>query len=672
MKALMLIMLLFSMPLYAQVNLDHYFSLSLEEVLKVKVTGSTLTPMNLKTVPAATTVFSHKDIKRLGLDSLNELMNLVPGFQSYRTSFSSQHYPYSSRGRRISPASSEILLLVDGQRVEESTTSGSAEVVPKFPLWRIDRVEFIRGPGAAVYGSNAMMGVVNIITRSNINEVSMSLGSFSRVKTHLLSTYSHSDFSVDAFIYLDQDDGDQFQVQDSFSSNRINTDDPSEVVDLNLKVKWKNTHLNLYHANNSSDNFYTFETLANGVNNNRAVISSVSLKHDFTWAGISAWAWLSYSQSGSGASGQSTAEGEFGGEGVSEPLSNDPLLYDFDFSGYNDTRLQWHNDWYINQKQQLQFGIELRKIQGPAISLFSNYDLGALADEDYPIRHVDDLSIGTLIQKKSNRDIIGLYGQHQYQILADSQLTVSLRYDNFAGVGEQLSPRLGWVHELSANHSIKFIYGSAFRAPTENELNLQSNTTLLGNKNLKPETVQNVDLIWVGQWSNKALSLGYFESHFYNSIVQVNIDGRASQYQNIKVVPVKGFEFELTHYLADAWMLRTGYTHILENAELSSREADTLASFILNYQLNKLNANWVATYHGEREMPVDSNNNLKLNAYWQFFTKVSYQFNDQSQFFVQVKNILDKKYLTPSSDEGVSEGIPNRGREILSGFSFQF
>ncbi|NIQ15888.1 MAG: TonB-dependent receptor plug domain-containing protein, partial [Candidatus Dadabacteria bacterium] len=62
----------------------------------------------LKTVPSAVTVFTHDEIKRMGLDSLDELMNLVPGFQSYRTSSLSLHPSLSSRGRRIGFTASEI------------------------------------------------------------------------------------------------------------------------------------------------------------------------------------------------------------------------------------------------------------------------------------------------------------------------------------------------------------------------------------------------------------------------------------------------------------------------------------------------------------------------------------------------------------------------------------
>ena len=204
-RLILVSLLLLATPLYAQENMEDLLSMSLEELLQIKVTGSTLTAENIKTVPSAVTVFSHEEIKRMGMDTLDELMNLVPGFQSYRSSFSSMLYPFSSRGRRIALPASEILIMVDGQRLDEPRTSGSAVIVPKFPLMNIERVEFIRGPGAAVYGSNAMMGVVNIITRSNNNELSASYGSFNRRQMYLQSSAQINDVMVDTFAHIEAD-----------------------------------------------------------------------------------------------------------------------------------------------------------------------------------------------------------------------------------------------------------------------------------------------------------------------------------------------------------------------------------------------------------------------------------------------------------------------------------
>lgn len=158
------------------------YALSIEELFDLNVTGSTLSTENLKTVPSAVTVFEYKEIKRLAVSSLDELMPLVPGFQAYRSSSSSLHTQVSSRGRRIGNTASEILILIDGQRIEDPRASGSTVVMPKIPLSHIEKVEFIRGPGASIYGSNAMMGIINIYTRTNNNEIGLSYGSFNQKK----------------------------------------------------------------------------------------------------------------------------------------------------------------------------------------------------------------------------------------------------------------------------------------------------------------------------------------------------------------------------------------------------------------------------------------------------------------------------------------------------------
>lgn len=289
--------LLLTSPLFAQAEPEDFFSMSLEELLQVEITGSTRTTENIKTVPSAVTVFTYQEIKNMGLDTLDELMNLVPGFQSYRTSFSSMLYPFSSRGRRIALPASEILLMVDGQRLEEPRTSGSALVIPKFPLMHIERVEFIRGPGAAVYGSNAMMGVINIITRSNVNELSIGYGSFNRKQLYMESSSQIGETTLDVFAHIEDDDGDDYNLQDTFSPDRIDTNDPRKIANLNIKLDWHNTQLDIQHNQFKSENFYEADGISNDFNERNGQLSSIALQQDFKWQSVTSYARLSYSLS---------------------------------------------------------------------------------------------------------------------------------------------------------------------------------------------------------------------------------------------------------------------------------------------------------------------------------------------------------------------------------------
>ena len=223
MRKTLLLLLFIASPLYSQSELIDLYSLSLEQLLKIKVTGSTLTPESFRIVPAAVSVFSYEELSRMGLDTLDELMNLVPGFQSYRSSIGPMQSPFSSRGRRIGIPAAEILIVLDGHRVDEPRTSGSANIIPKYPLMNIERIEFIRGPGAAVYGSNAMMGVVNIITRTDANEVSLGYGNLHHRKAFLQTSHQIGEIEASLFAHIEADDGDEYSVSDTFSADTITT-----------------------------------------------------------------------------------------------------------------------------------------------------------------------------------------------------------------------------------------------------------------------------------------------------------------------------------------------------------------------------------------------------------------------------------------------------------------
>lgn len=669
-KQLLLLPFLMASQLYASDESMDVFSLSLDELTSVDITGSTLTSETLKTVPAAVTVYHYQELQRLGLDTLDELMNLVPGFQSYRDS--ALHYPFSARGRRIASPSSEILVMVDGHRLEDSRNSGSAGIAPKFQLAQIERVEFIRGPGAAVYGSNAMTGVINIITLTGLNELSAGYGSYNRRQAHVLTSYQIGYIDLDLFAHMEADDGDNYQVQDTFSSNQIKTDDPREIASVNLKLRWFDTHINLQHSQFKVENFYELNNISNDLNKRESQLSAISLKQNFYWQNVHSFAWLSYNISDTRISAQNTAPGDL--LVASGGASSDALTGTLNYSKHSEIRTQWHNDWKINPNSSFQWGLEYRHINAPESKVRSNFDVGALANSNFPIEYYGSQQGTTPVQTKSTRDISGLYSQYLKQLFESTHLTLGLRYDNFSGIGSKVSPRLALVQAISEQHNIKLLYGEAFRAPSESELNLANNPLLLGNPALKPETIQTWELVWVAQWAQTGLSLGYFESRYEDSIVRASLNNNIQQFQNIDQDPTKGFEFELSHEINSRWFVRSSYTYRHKKPDLSFREADQLASLILNYQQSRWNINLIGNYQSEREMPTQGSNDtrISLNGYWQFFGKLSYSFTPNLHAFLQAKNLLDKDFATPASSTRLTDGIPNRGQEVLSGITWTF
>ncbi len=677
MKRLLLVFLLLTTPpLSAQEDMNDFLSMSLDELLQVEITSSTLTPEKLKTVPSAVTVFTHEEIKRLGLDKLGELMNLVPGFQSYQSSGSSLETPFSSRGRRIGGTTAEILILIDGQRFDSPRSSGSSILAPTYPLQYIEKIEFIRGPGAAVYGSNAMMGMINITTRSNVNQLSVGYGSFDSKQIYIQTSTQFGDMTMDMFGHIESDEGDDYSLQDTFSSARIDTDDPLKMADLTFKFQWQNTRINIQHNQFKVKNFYELNNISNGFNERDGQISSISLKHNFNWQKVSSYFWLSHNTVSAMVNTQFTPANFFNDPNnpnspPSNPVSNEPLLISADFNDYTESRTQWHNDWQINERSGLQFGIELRRINAPESIASNNYDLGQLVAGQFPITYYGSLEPTTPVQAESERNIIGVYTQYQQQLFTSTHLTLGLRYDDFSDIGSQISPRLGLVHEVNQHHSLKLLYGEAFRAPSESELNLLNNPILLGNPDLKPETVKSWDIIWVAQWLQTGFSLGYFENHFEDSIVQNDVGNNVLQYTNMNQDPTKGFELEISHELSRHWLMRTSFTHIFEKPSLSFREASNKGTITINYQQTNWNANLISNYFGERETVINGNNTV-LNDYWLLYAKFQYNITSQLETSIQAKNLLNENFQTPSAGTNLTEAVPNRGRELLVGLTWKF
>ncbi|MGL1958464.1 MAG: TonB-dependent receptor [Colwellia sp.] len=639
--------------------------------MAIEVTGSTLIAENLKTVPAAVTVFSYAQLQGLGFDSLGELMTIVPGFQSYRSTMNSFAKHFSSRGRRNSIPSVEVLVLMDGQRLNEPRASGSPIIVPAIQLANIERVEFIRGPGAALYGSNAMLGVINIITRKDANEVNIAFGTNSHRHIHAISSFDLANVNIDIFARYDNDTGQTYQVKDTYSPEQVIITDPLTFFDVNLKLRWHDTQLNIQHNSAKSSDFYSANRISHKFNQFEADFSYISFKQNINWSTINAWLWLSYSESSYFSHIQLTPKGALAP--ISQPTSDEPLHGATTFED-REVRLQWHNNWEVNSQSSLQFGFEYRHIDVPNIYASNNFDLEALSQGNYPIQYYgENSSASTIVEYDSQRNVFGAYSQYSAQPYKNSHLTLSLRYDDFSQIGSKVSPRIAWTQELNEQQSIKLIYGEAFRAPSESELNLVNNPTLLGNPHLQPETVESIDLIWFSQWSAASLSIGYFENSFKDSIIQVHVKDSLLQYQNISAIEkTRGLEFELKYEVNDHLLVQAAYTKFIENSDSSFREADQLASLSINYHQDNWNANIVASFHDNRAMLTDTGERKSIDQYWHLAGKINYLFATQWQGYLTVKNLTDKAIITPSLYPLSQTGTPNRGREVMLGVEYQF
>lgn len=136
--------------------------LSLEELLQVDVMTASRKAQRLQDVAAAVFVITREDIERSGATSIPEALRMAPGVQVAR--LANNRWAVSTRGFNGRFAN-KLLVLMDGRSLYSPLFSGVLWEAEDTLLEDIDRIEVIRGPGAAMWGANAVNGVINIITR---------------------------------------------------------------------------------------------------------------------------------------------------------------------------------------------------------------------------------------------------------------------------------------------------------------------------------------------------------------------------------------------------------------------------------------------------------------------------------------------------------------------------
>src|SRR5271170_4198001 len=178
-------------PAPAPANLD---SLSIEELMQVKVVGAALHPQTLQEAPASVTILTAEDIRKYGYRTLGEALSAVRGF------YVTNDRTYETVGVRgfslPGDYASHILVMVNGHNMADNLFDYMLYFGNDFPIDMnlIRQIEIIRGPASALYGSNAMFATINIVTKSPSEMGPLTstadTGSFGEKKVQIVETAS--------------------------------------------------------------------------------------------------------------------------------------------------------------------------------------------------------------------------------------------------------------------------------------------------------------------------------------------------------------------------------------------------------------------------------------------------------------------------------------------------
>lgn len=658
-------------PSFAQIDND-LFELSLEELSSIRVSGVAKKDESLKTTAASVNVFDQATIRRLGASTLLELIPYTTGFQTIRSADGNQT-TVATRGRITASANREILLIIDGVRQDSWRNGGSISNTPHISLVGVDKVEFIRGAVSHLYGANAFLGVINIVTvkptgdtkNAFIAETGSDLAHRFGIHANKISGEFQHSFIAD----LTRDQGQTYTVLDAYEDRETKISDPFQSYSLTYRPSYKNTTLNFSQRSYEFDEFYILGTTSKQFSNLEHVTRTIGISHQLEistkFNGSINLAHTSNENISSGV--QYTGVGDL--STASSPSSEAPLVLKTDVSDYS-YWAQAEGRFTITEMFSYFSEIEYRKQKINVLKLFNNYDTEALLDGTLPVTYYGDFDEFTLGAPEAEDHLYGFSNQIEFQS-KQIHLNLGVRYDHSKFGSDNFSPRFSAVYELSDTISIKSIYSEAYRPPTGNELFLVNNPFFLGSENLEAETVKTSELIWFFQNGNQQIEFGLYSNRFDDQINIVTLTNGTRVFQNIESSESSGIESLLIQPLSQHLSLRLSYAHSLNKSDDMYRLADNNGTLSMNFNYQNINANFAFKYVGERAYLNSTTNNITpIDSYILINGFISYSHKD-FEFDFSIENLADKSYFHPSFGSS-NQAVPARGMSANFGVCYKF
>jgi outer membrane receptor for ferrienterochelin and colicins len=528
--------------------------LSLEDLMNVhveQVVSASRYEQKVTQVPASVTIVTVQEIRQFGYRTLADILRSVPGlYVTYDRHFSSAGF----RGfNRPGDANDRILLMVDGHRMNDDFFNAALigrEFVLDVDL--IERVEIIRGPSSSIYGSNAFLGVINVITRRGDaiggTEVSASDGSFKAHDGRL--TYGKQ-FGNDLDVVLSGSVFDTagqgrlyFPEFDTPGTNHGIAEDADGEHSQNFFGRLAYQDLTLSAAYSLREKNVPIAAGRTFFNDNREETASersfldLLYEHEFS-PGSTLLGRLHYDHYG--------FRGTFPSNISTPDTPNILLIHTKNYGDGAGVEVQWTTK--LLDRHTVLFGVEYHD----ALNQFQSSFQG-----DPP--HYNFLSDH---QGRS----MGAYSQVELAVLPRLRFDAGLRYDHYDNFGGTINPRLGAIYNPWTQTTIKLLYGRAYRAPNAYELYFEAPGLAEVSHDLAPETIVTNELV-LEQYLLDELKLrvsGYrYDIRNLISQRQDPANGLLV-FQNIDTVMAEGIEVELEGRYAHGLLASVSYA--LQHAE---------------------------------------------------------------------------------------------------------
>ncbi len=640
---------------------------------------ATRRPTPARKAPAIATVITAKEIRNMGARNILDVFKMVPGFGVSINEVG--NYMLEVRGVRTL-LSEKVLMMIDGHPLNRNFV-GTAfrNHFAQLPVENIKQVEIVRGPGSALYGANAFVAVINVITNNaeEINGLHLTAkgGSFDTEQYNLLGGKSVTeDLKISGSIDYYRSDGEKLRVeQDRFTGTSWtltpgDTDALVEKTDLFLKASYKDmtysghymrkrqgTYLGIAHAL-VDDAKLDIVNYWHELGYNRSFREDLSLN-------IKAF-FDHYEQSGTFEIFPDGYLGLFPDGLIGGPfLKNDTYGFDIQL------------DYSISENNHLIFGALYEKMKQYDVKRVANY-LPAPGFAVLP--SVQETSPAVNWNRDVNREISALFIQDEWGIRDNLNITAGVRYDHYSDFGDTTNPRIGLVWGFLHNADLKLLYGRAFRAPNFGELYTVNNVANMGNPDLKPERIETYEASLGLRLTNSlAIDLNYFYNKIDNLIVS-DSSTSPSLFRNIGKAEIDGIELVLSgQYTPDNyWNISYTYQNP-KDPDTGARLPDVplhRAAASINYGLTKyLNAHTDILWTGERSRVSGDTRDAGADYTTVDIALTFKNFYKALEIQGTIHNLFDETYEDPDSS-GASQYIPGdyprEGLSAMLNVSYKF
>lgn len=574
-----LLCLCLSVPLLAEPVDETLFQLSPEALGNLDISLATATPKSLRRAPAVASVITADDLRTLGARTIDDALQLVPGLQvSHGGLLYGSRYYFRGIFHNSNP---RALVLVNGQPMTSLFLGDRLMGWPGVPVSAVERIEVVRGPGSAVFGADAVAGVINIITKGPDDvaggEAGMSYGSYGTVRAHAMQRVDVGNTRTLFALAALRTDGDdrrvaqdwqssfdhQFGTQASFAPGRLNMGSKnldfrfdSEVgSQLRLRGYWQSVR-DLGTAQGISDAL-----------DPRGQFGSRFGGLSLNWEHPLSDAWLlqtqlsyDYKELDSEQPAYILPPGAFGGAfpgglqldllSAERQARGDVTLI---YSGWDRHRLRLSTGYYWGDL----YHAEDRQ----------NFRVDPSNGNPVPLAAMTDFSNTdqALVPEAIRRSYHALV-QDEWRLAERWELTAGLRYDHFSDFGKTFNPRLALVWDTTPAFTSKLLYGEAFRAPAFSELYLDNTVIGRGDPDLKPEKLRSLELAFdYHPDTNWSLKLNFYRYRLDDAIDFISNPSPTSSIalaQNVGEFDGQGVETEVRYQLPNLPLrLLANYSH---------------------------------------------------------------------------------------------------------------